>query len=550
MSRSSKINLRDDYVWLSRGMIESMRDAEFYRFLRDVFAQMDIYTRELVPGKPTANYFMNHAFKTKMVGENWEKIVAMHEAGYAPLRVQRGDSDDNHSVAEYNAACAAIDVMFPPPTQRDETGSFRALALHFGHNPISLSKETQAEVVAALEITCRTFVNFLTPGDEELARTNKRAALDAKLARTNTIIKMFNNFSGRTRFVDADDGKLLQEMFAADTVLPHPLFAGDTTSSANDFDKMLDGLPPVGLTILLSPTGGGKTTWMTSFLANQLLFSDKAEMAWCYVLEDGAAETTKRIMLNMLNTLGDISMTKRDFLLALPKDSKLQELVRTTARALNGRVKVFSLQKTTAEKSVSYDTVQFLTDLDTDYAAADIKPTFLVIDYLQLLQLARGGHTRAEDLSIIAGLLDAWGERNKVCVISACQITSGATDKAIQEGKLPEISDLHDCKSISHACRMILSAVTVPGGKMLMRVLKNRNGPNRGVFVGNCDMSRNITLRNVRAVAEADLASYQTGAVAAPAAPKAGGRGGQRGGSFTKTAYIEPGRQKNDVGDI
>ena len=619
--KSQKSKLIDDYEWLTIGFCAALRNKEYFLFLKDVFNAMNKIQLELEPGGRSETYFLDKIFKTKSVGKNWQKIIALYERNYAPIREfpvsykkrevapvvpasekpdgpngQDGgdssygsseewsvttpqgsggdlekttsaaaaqapevkapsidDDDDNlddttpRELLEYRKLRTALRVIYPPPEPLD--GDILAFTKFFLSRAVEKVDEDFRRCKEALEVTCMSLAAFRTPKDDEVRQTEgPKKAMDRREDRQRLVRNLFSLASAQ--FVCSSSELLKNLMVQADRSRRRPFYAGE---GANTLDGRLGGFHGTGLVTLLGGTSGFKTGLMSSIVANHCLASyvnnEEPPAIWGYIGEDGVEAYTRRVLTNLMNRdpfmsqLGYGAFSLSEFSQRLAVDEAFRNDAFLLADTLMSNCHWIKAPENPAEK-LKFTLVNILEAFDAKMLAGDVKPRFIIMDYLNLLGLPKdaASSNRAQELSTVAHMMDEWAQQKGLTIITAVQASiTGAV--AARDMRFYMQEDLHECKSIAHHCRMVISLLPFteyqedgkPKRWMAVQILKNRDGEKDQIFTSSLNERSNITFADSKHWSEADWSRHKENILRRKAEVMGietgmGGQGGQRGG--------------------
>jgi replicative DNA helicase len=189
-------------------------------------------------------------------------------------------------------------------------------------------------------------------------------------------------------------------------------------------DEMTSGLQPGNLIIIAGRPSMGKTTLAVNIAENAALGSGKS--AAIFSMEMGAEDLT----LRMISSLGRINQS------AL-RSGKLQE---------EDWPRIDSAMTQLSGAKLFIDETPGLTPTEVRARARRLKRErgldLIVVDYLQLMQVAGTKENRATEISEISRSLKALAKELKVPVIALSQLNRGVEQRV---EKKPVMSDLREC---------------------------------------------------------------------------------------------------------
>jgi replicative DNA helicase len=189
-------------------------------------------------------------------------------------------------------------------------------------------------------------------------------------------------------------------------------------------DEMTSGLQPGDLIIIAGRPSMGKTTLAVNIAENAALGSGKA--AAVFSMEMSAESLT----LRMISSLGRINQSNL-------RSGRLQE---------EDWPRIDSAMTQLSSANIYVDETPALTPTEVRARARRLKRErgldLIVVDYLQLMQVAGTKENRATEISEISRSLKALAKELKVPIIALSQLNRGVEQR---ENKKPVMSDLREC---------------------------------------------------------------------------------------------------------
>tara|TARA_B100000900_G_scaffold229501_1_gene194896 strand:+ start:104 stop:1534 length:1431 start_codon:yes stop_codon:yes gene_type:complete len=249
------------------------------------------------------------------------------------------------------------------------------------------------------------------------------------------------------------------------------LYASDSevTGIATGFkrlDQMTAGLQQSDLVIIAGRPSMGKTALAMCFIEACVIKSDKPALVFSMEMPG------ESIVMRMLSSLGRINQTK----------------VRTGKLSDEDWPRLTSAFSLLNEKPLYIDDTPALTPIDLKSRARRIARQFseglgmIMIDYLQLMQVAGGGENRAGEISEISRSLKALAKELDCPVVALSQLNRSLEQRP---NKRPVMSDLRESGAIEQDADLICfiyrdevyNADTEDKGIAEIIVGKQRNGP-------------------------------------------------------------------------
>ncbi|HWG70282.1 MAG TPA: replicative DNA helicase [Steroidobacteraceae bacterium] len=189
-------------------------------------------------------------------------------------------------------------------------------------------------------------------------------------------------------------------------------------------DEMTSGLQPGDLIIVAGRPSMGKTTLAVNIAENAALGSNKS--AAIFSMEMSAESLT----LRMISSLGRINQSNL-------RSGRLQE---------EDWPRIDSAMTQLSNAKIYVDETPGLTPTEIRARARRLKRErgldLIVVDYLQLMQVAGTKENRATEISEISRSLKALAKELKVPIIALSQLNRGVEQR---ENKKPVMSDLREC---------------------------------------------------------------------------------------------------------
>ncbi|HAN80672.1 MAG: replicative DNA helicase [Gammaproteobacteria bacterium] len=249
------------------------------------------------------------------------------------------------------------------------------------------------------------------------------------------------------------------------------LYASDSevTGIATGFkklDQMTAGLQQSDLVIIAGRPSMGKTALAMCFIEACVIKSNKPALVFSMEMPG------ESIVMRMLSSLGRINQTK----------------VRTGKLSDEDWPRLTSAFSLLNEKPLYIDDTPALTPIDLKSRARRIARQFsegvgmIMIDYLQLMQVAGGGENRAGEISEISRSLKALAKELDCPVVALSQLNRSLEQRP---NKRPVMSDLRESGAIEQDADLICfiyrdevyNADTEDKGIAEIIVGKQRNGP-------------------------------------------------------------------------
>lgn len=534
----------DDFDPIFRGFVSALRNKEYFFHLKDIFDHMNKISLEVQPGSKSDTYFLDNVFETKSLGQVWIAISALMDRGYAPIKelsllsevekdstdheIEEGEEDKeapkkSHSflreLREHKQLLSRLKVLFPPPNSIPP--DVEAFANYFATRPVDACEADYKACLAFLEVTSVSAGSLDTKKLVDLQKKDPREALTHKEERIRKIRTLFTK--GSSQFVSSSS-TIIKELL---TPKPGekarlPFYAGTSDMS---MDAQLGGFHSKGLICFIGGTSGFKSGVKSSLVANHVLqaFLDKRKPAsvWGYIGEDGVESYTQRIITNIMNRapfLQDFNFEEFTigYFQEMMADTEFQETAFLIADQLLSNCFWLRPPVETKDK-LKFSTLNILQAFEAKLDEGSDKPDFIVIDYLNLLTLPReyGQANRAQEVSEIAHLLDEWSQLHGIPIITSVQSSvDGAV--AARDMRFYNQEDIHECKSVQHHCRMMVSILPYtdytdaenPQRTMAFKILKNRNGQKGQIFVSDLNEGANITMTESKYFTEAEWTNH------------------------------------------
>ena len=412
---------------------------------------------------------------------------------------------------EYRRFLTALNVVYPSLPGEKLDDDLRSFARFFRSRSVGGLHEDFRLCTDALRPMCLKLASYNTKLLLELQEKNPQLLLDMREERVRAVRNLFTLAS--TQFISSSSSVMKDLLYDSARSERVRFLAGD---GADTMDGKAGGFHGSGLTVVMGGPSGFKTGVMSSLVANHVLHRlaprgdnpmPSPTTIWGYIGEDGIEAYSRRILTNALNrdpllSLYNLGHFKLGEFAEKVKNPEFRAAFDTTLDTLMTECHWIKPPENSRDK-VRFTVMNILAMFEAKIDAGATKPKFIVIDYLNLLKLPRdlAPASRAEELSTIAHLLDEWSQFHGIPILTAVQATATGNVQA-RDMRFYMQEDIHECKSIQHHCRMMISLLPFdhyePDGTkrrwMAMYVLKNRDGEKDLIFV--CDLSEpeNITL--------------------------------------------------------
>lgn len=564
MASDLQSKLIDDFGPINRGLCAAMRNKEYFEFLRDVVVHMNPIVFDIYSEWPkTDTYFFDKVWKTNAIGNNWKKICALYERGYLPLRVIPPlDSEKTREQLESEQLLNYAKILHPPPETPEE--DFLSLINFFGTRRVSDVDNDFTALHDMLWVSCVRLGAYHNKEDMESHKKDPRQAIEARDQRVKKIKDLFSR--GQSQFVNSASLAMSERLLDPKRATKVPFYAGNDW---NSIDCITKGFPSSGLLTFVGGTGGGKTLFLSSIVANHCLEAyvrgEEPPTIWGYIGEDDVEEYTRRIVVNIMNRqakeLGIEKFNRDEITDKMLADDEFRATAMEIVEAMLRNCE-WIRAPTKVEEAMKFTTESLLQAFEVRIDAGAKKPRFIVLDYLNLMYLSRenGGKTRAEELSKLAHLLDEWGGHHNITIITAVQASITGIVQA-RDMRFFEIEDLHESKSVAHHSRMVISIMPfteysskadVKPRKMGIKILKNRYGEKGLHFVSDLDEGANVTIDNSALLPEQEWQQYKNDILSHRAELHGGevdqgfgkGKGGGRGksGGGQRKPFVREGK--------
>lgn len=524
-------SLKDDFEPLDRGFCAALRNKEYFMFMKDVFDVMNKIQHEILRDGPvTETYFLDRTFKTVIAGQNWLKIKTLYERGLAPIRKNQADQTTGGSGKtiedlEYSELMNALNIIYPKPKGPDP--DILAFANYFRSRPSSKTDEDFNSVREMLEVNCISVATIYTSADIELQQKNPMKAIEVRDDRLRKVKSLFSR--GASNVVSGASQVMIDLMLNDDRVKRLPTYSGSEWSS---FDSNVGGLPGIGLTTAIGGTGGGKTLFMSSIVANHCIHTAEADLPppsiWGWIGEDGLDSYARRAICNIMNhwsdALGIPKFNLNEMTGMMRSDPKFKGTMVELLQTLFANTYWVKAPEKPEDK-LNFSIINILNIFDAKLEATGVRPNLIILDYFNLLTLPRGmtsGNT-AKDLSNIAHIIDEWAQQRGVPVVTAVQASISGLQQARDGLRFFELEDQHESKSIAHSSRMVLSLLPhvvewdekgIPKQSMMgVKVLKNRGGRKGDIFLSNLDEGKNIVMHDSKIVSKSEWLRHKVAIV-------------------------------------
>ncbi len=237
------------------------------------------------------------------------------------------------------------------------------------------------------------------------------------------------------------------------------------TTGFNDLDKMTSGLQPADLVIVAGRPSMGKTSFAMNLVENALFGDERPVLVFSMEMP------AHSLMTRMLSSVGKIDQTRvRNGQLQNDDWDKLQ----VATQRLKG-------------KSLFIDDTPALTPTEVRSRARRIvrehgELGMIMLDYLQLMQVAGGGEGRTQEISEISRSLKTIAKEFNCPVIALSQLNRSLEQRP---NKRPVMSDLRESGAIEQDADVIMfiyrdevyNEETDEKGVAEIIIGKQRNGP-------------------------------------------------------------------------
>ena len=561
-----------------KGFTVALRDKAYFYLLNDIFIAMNGVQRGLQPKLPKTG----HAFLDANYGPTipliWEAIVLQYKSFGSSVALPVSKSTVGQSEEELQASEiftneketetleSRFAALFPKTADSVFSATSSYFITFFAKSHSKTMEQDKHLCLEALQRTCLHLAGMKTVSEVEKRQTNPKEVHDAYMMRQSLVGALFSRAA--TDFVAADSANMRSLLFSRKNKARVQFFDG---GRSNSIDGELGGFHGSGLTCLIGGTSGFKTGLMSSLIANHVMrymnhLDDEPCRVWCYVGEDSAEAYIRRILVNIINRISLTDIAVRDILTQMNRpltvgsfDNFLEspEFCAFVDTLLEGPMSGIYIVRApeTPEAMAAFSIINVLNAFDSKIASENLKPRFVILDYLNLLKLPRSFafNNRAEEISSISHILDEWGNLHKIPVVTAAQASADGNVRA-RELEFYNQEHIHECRSVQHHARMMISILTYddpttldengrPIDRLALKILKNRDGKKGEIFRSGLDFGKNITLADSEKMSELDWATHTTAIKNAKAAmvegaigaspsggQKAWGSGSQKGG--------------------
>ena len=244
------------------------------------------------------------------------------------------------------------------------------------------------------------------------------------------------------------------------------------TTGFNELDEMTSGLQPSDLIIVAARPSMGKTTFAMNLVENALLSSDKAMLVFSMEMP------AESLIMRMMSSIGRINQTK-------VRSGKLDEEDWPKLSAAVSRLK---------DRKLFIDDTSALTPTEVRSRARRVAREhgdlgMIMIDYLQLMQVAGVGEGRTAEISEISRSLKSIAKEFNCPVVALSQLNRSLEQRP---NKRPINSDLRESGAIEQDADVIMfiyrdevyNEDSPDKGIGEIIIGKQRNGP-----IGSCRLA-------------------------------------------------------------
>jgi hypothetical protein len=528
-----------------KGFSVALRDREFFHLLDDIFVAMDVVQRGLEPKlSKSGHHFLSENFG-QQIATIWEMIKLQYQTfpssiSVPPVRrnmpgLTPEEVIENNRIldlAELDELDSRFQALFPEAADSRYAKTATFFLNFFAHGESKNIANDKSICLEALERVCLHLAGLKTPKEIELRQKNHKEAHDVSMQRQVHIRSLFSR--GSTNLVAANSASMRSLLMSRTSKARVHFFDG---SRHNSMDGELGGFHGSGLTCFIGGTGGFKTGVMSSLVANHVMrfvdgLDEEPAEIWCYIGEDGAEAYPRRILVNLINRLAKRDSDIKAILKAEGRELTLgtfdlfrenREFEALVDALLDGPMSGLNFIRApeTPEEMVSFSVINILDIFESKISNEDKKPRVIILDYLNLLHLPRSAsyNTRAEEINVICHMLDEWGNKHKIPMVTAVQASADGNIRA-REMEFYNQEHTHECKSVMHHCRMLLSLLTYEDvtskdewgrhvHRLAVKVLKNRDGSKGDIFRTGLDYGKNIALADSEKMSEDEWLTHR-----------------------------------------
>lgn len=233
---------------------------------------------------------------------------------------------------------------------------------------------------------------------------------------------------------------------------------GDLTgigTGLNELDQRTSGWQPGELIVLAARPSMGKTALALNFAENAMLTQSQPVLIFSMEMP------SESLIMRMLSSIGRIDQSRI-------RNGKLQEedwpKLSSAVQKMKGRALYIddtpaltpSEVRARTKRTVREHTNKLLqnnSDLSREQAEAGSRPALIMVDYLQLMQVAGGNEGRTQEISEISRSLKALAKEYDCPVIALSQLNRGVEQRP---NKRPMNSDLRESGAIEQDADVIL----------------------------------------------------------------------------------------------
>jgi replicative DNA helicase len=414
---------------------------------------------------------------------SWDGVADMIRAGDFYRRDHQLIFDAIAELVESQHPCDAVTVSerLSGRGQIDEAGGLGYLARLTRDTPSALNVRAYAAIVRD-----HALLRLLVQAGGEIAsaalETRGRAPSELVEEAERRVFEIAERGSRNRGGFQAIKDVLPATIDRIDTLHQNPgAFTGIPTGYT-DLDKMTAGLQPGDLVIIAGRPSMGKTALAVNIAENAAI--ERKVPSAIFSMEMSAEQVT----LRMISSLGRVS----------------QSQLRTGDLSAEDWPRITSATEVLSQAPIYIDETPALTPTDLRARARRLKREkglgLIVVDYLQLMQVAGTKENRATEISEISRSLKALAKELKVPVIALSQLNRGVEQRV---EKKPVMSDLRESGAIEQDADVILLIYredvyepnTPRKGIADIIIAKQRNGPTGEVhltFLGEYTRFENL----------------------------------------------------------
>jgi len=355
----------------------------------------------------------------------------------------------------------------------DKVGGIAYLSTLAQNTPSAANIKAYAEIVRERSIL-RQLIRISSEIGDSAFNTEGRSSSEVLDVAEQKVFEISeNNSRGRQGFQSI--AHLLPKVVERIDQL-HEL-GGDITGLSTgfkDLDRMTSGLQPADLVIVAGRPSMGKTSFAMNIAENVAISSDKAVAIFSMEMP------SEQLVLRILSSLGRVDQSK----------------VRSGRLDDDDWPRLTSTMNLLNEARLFIDDTPALTPTELRSRARRLKREhdlgLIVIDYLQLMQVAGSKENRTNEISEISRSLKALAKELNVPVIALSQLNRSLEQRP---NKRPVMSDLRESGAIEQDADLIMfiyrdevyNEETPDKGMAEIIIGKQRNGPigiSRLTFIG------------------------------------------------------------------